>query len=238
MLRAANLILLLLYGPFLALWFLLSLYMHTALGFSAIQTGLAFVPPSIGLALAALFAPRFVARVGPRAVLAIVLLIGASGLLLLTRVSADGTYLSDVAPGAVLAAIGLGAALVPGTIAAMQGVPAEYNGIASGLTSTARLLGGALGLAVLTTLATSRADAELSSGAGSAAALVDGYQLAFAVGAAIALLAALLAAALLRQVGVPARALPRREDPASSTTPADTDGPAPALPERLRPRLR
>jgi sugar phosphate permease len=198
LLRAANLIVLLLYAPLFAMWFFLALYMHAALGYDAIQTGLAFLPMTIGVAIAATFAPRLVARFGPRAVLTTGLLLAAAGFLLLSRISASGSYLTDVAPGGVLAAIGLGASLVPGTIIAVQGVPPAQSGLASGLINTSRQIGGALGLAALTTLATSHTRSEVSSGAGAVPALADGYQLAFGVAVAICLLAALLAGLLIR----------------------------------------
>jgi Na+/melibiose symporter-like transporter len=199
LLRAANVIVLLLYAPFSALWFFLSLYMHAALGYDAIQTGLGFLPMTLTIALAALLVPRLVARFGPRVLLTAGLLIGSGGLLLLTRIGAEGSYVSDVLPGGVLAATGLGASLVPGTIVAVQGVPTGQNGLASGLINTARQLGGALGLAILITLAASHTHSQVSSGAGDLSALADGYRLAFAVGAAISLLAALLACVLARR---------------------------------------
>jgi EmrB/QacA subfamily drug resistance transporter len=199
LLRYANLIILLLYGAVFAMWFFLALYLHEALHHDALQTGVAFLPMTLGVAVTASFAPRLVARFGPRAVLTTGMLLAATGLGLLTGVRPDGTYLGQVLPGGVLAAVGMGMSLVPGTIVAVQGVPVAQSGLASGLINTSRLTGGALGLAILTTLATSRTHSELASGTASLPALTDGYQLAFGVGAAVCLFGALLAATLIRQ---------------------------------------
>jgi EmrB/QacA subfamily drug resistance transporter len=199
LLRYANLIILLLYGAVFAMWFFLALYLHEALHHDALQTGVAFLPMTLGVAVTASFAPRLVARFGPRAVLTTGMLLAATGLGLLTGVRPNGTYLGQVLPGGVLAAVGMGMSLVPGTIVAVQGVPVAQSGLASGLINTSRLTGGALGLAVLTTLATSRTHSELASGTASLPALTDGYQLAFGVGAAMCLFGALLAATLIRQ---------------------------------------
>jgi MFS family permease len=199
LLRYANLIILLLYGAVFAMWFFLALYLHEALHHDALQTGVAFLPMTLGVAVTASFAPRLVARFGPRAVLTTGMLLAATGLALLTGVRPNGTYLGQVLPGGFLAAVGMGMALVPGTIVAVQGVPVAQSGLASGLINTSRLTGGALGLAVLTTIATSRTHSELASGTASLSALTDGYQLAFGVGAALCVFGALLAATLIRQ---------------------------------------
>jgi EmrB/QacA subfamily drug resistance transporter len=199
MLRYANLIILLLYGAVFAMWFFLALYLHEALHHDAIETGLAFLPMTLGVAVTATQAPRLVARFGPRAVLTAGMLIAATGLALLTGVRPHGTYLGQVLPGGFLSAVGMGMALVPGTIVAVQGVPPAQSGLASGLINTSRLTGGALGLAALTTIATTRTNSEIASGTASLPALTDGYQLAFAVGAAICLVGAVLAATLIRQ---------------------------------------
>ena len=105
---------------------------------------------------------------------------------------------TDVLPGGVLAAMGLGLSLVPATIAAVSGVPAKESGLASGMLNTSRLIGGALGLAVLSTIAASRTRADLLVGASGSAALSGGFRLAFAVAAGFSLLGALAAITLLR----------------------------------------
>src|SRR5262249_58935349 len=104
-----------------------------------------------------------------------------------------GTYLSDVLPGGVLGAFGLGLALVPATIGAVQGVRKELSGLASGVLNTSRFVGAALGLAVLTTLAVSHTGAETDAGTAHATAVTDGFQLQFEVGAAFAALGVIAA---------------------------------------------
>ncbi len=198
-LRSANLVVLLLYSAIFAMWFFVSLYMQQDLHHDAIETGLAFLPMTLGVATAASLAPRLVRRFGARPVLTAGMVFAASGLALLTGVRPQGSYLEQVLPGGLLSALGLGLALVPATIVAVQGVPAALSGLASGLLNTSRLVGGALGLAVLTTLATSETHNRLAAGAHPALAQSDGYRLAFWVGAAICLVGAVAAATLLRR---------------------------------------
>ncbi len=197
-LRSANAVILLLYSAIFAMWFFVSLYMQQDLHHDAIETGLAFLPMTLAVAAAATLAPRLIPRLGARAVLTAGMVSATAGLALLTGVRPDGTYLAQVLPGGVLSAFGLGLALVPATIVAVRGVPAAASGLASGLLNTSRLVGGALGLAVLTTIATSHAHARIADGASRALAQTDGYQLAFTVGAALCFLGAVAAAVLLR----------------------------------------
>jgi EmrB/QacA subfamily drug resistance transporter len=197
-LSAANAIVFLLYSAVFAMWFFLSLYMQQVLGHDALSTGLAFVPMTLSVVLATSFAPRLVQRFGTRPVIVLGMLLSAAGLVLLTGVRPGGSYVAQVLPGGVLSALGLGLALVPATIAAVSGVPRSQSGLASGLLNTARLIGGALGLAVLSTIAASQTHADAHGGASALAALSSGFRLAFGVGAAISLLGALLAAVLLR----------------------------------------
>jgi EmrB/QacA subfamily drug resistance transporter len=209
LLRAANLVVVLLYSAIFAMWFFISLYMQQDLHHDAVQTGLAFLPMTLSVATAASLAPRLVRRLGARTVLTVGMIFAAAGLGLLTGVRPSGTYLVQVLPGGVLSALGLGLALVPATIAAVQGVPAALSGLASGLLNTSRLVGGALGLAVLTTLATSETNDRLAAGAGHALAQTDGYALAFRVGAVICLVGAVASATLLRRRREPAEAAGR-----------------------------
>jgi MFS family permease len=139
-------------------------------------------------------APRLVARLGVRAVVTLGMLCATGGLLLLTGVRPGGNYFVVVAPGGILSGLGMGLTLVSSTIAATQGVPRTQSGLASGLLNMSRLFGGALGLAVLSTIAASS-----SRGVGGGAwAMTDGFAVAFEVGAAITILAATLAALGLR----------------------------------------
>jgi EmrB/QacA subfamily drug resistance transporter len=197
-LRSANAVILLLYSAIFAMWFFVSLYMQQDLHHDAIETGLAFLPMTLAVAAAATLAPRLIPRLGARTVLTAGMVSATAGLALLTGVRPDGTYLAQVLPGGVLSAFGLGFALVPATIVAVRGVPAAESGLASGLLNTSRLVGGALGLAVLTTIATSHAHARIAEGASRVLAQTDGYQLAFTVGAALCFLGAVAAAVLLR----------------------------------------
>jgi EmrB/QacA subfamily drug resistance transporter len=199
LLRYANLIVLLLFSAVFAMWFFLALYLHEALHHDALETGIAFLPMTLAVAITATRAPSLVQRFGPRAVLTAGMLSAAVGLALLTRIQPDGDYLTQVLPGGVLAAIGLGGSLVPATIVAVQGVPNAQSGLASGLINTSRLTGGALGLAALTTLATAHQNSEIASGTGHLAALTAGYQLAFAIGAIVCVIGAVMAATLIRE---------------------------------------
>jgi EmrB/QacA subfamily drug resistance transporter len=197
-LRAANLVVFLLYSAVFAMWFFLSLYLQQVLHYDALKAGLSFVPMTLGVVLATSFAPRLVARWGARSVIAAGMLTSALGLLLLTGIRPGESYLTAVLPGGVLSALGLGLSLVPSTIAAVSGVPASESGLASGLLNTSRLIGGALGLAALSTIAASRTHAQVHAGASAVSALSGGFQLAFAVSAGLSLLGAFVALLLLR----------------------------------------
>jgi EmrB/QacA subfamily drug resistance transporter len=211
-LRAANLVVALLYSAVFSMWFFLTLYMQQVLHYSAVRAGLSFLPMTLSIVLTSSLAPRLVARLGVRPVLATGMLSAAVGLALLTGVRPGGSYLATVLPGGVLGAAGLGLSLVPATIAAVQGVSAAQTGLASGLLNTSRLAGGALGLAVLSTIAASHTRAQLAAGASNLGALTSGYQLALGVGAAICLAGALAAVALLR-TGAPAPAPQAEPEP-------------------------
>jgi EmrB/QacA subfamily drug resistance transporter len=197
-LRAANLVVLALYSGIFVMWFFLSLYAQEVLGFDAIQTGLGFLPMTLGVALASSQAPRLAAAIGARWTLTLGMLLAAVGLLLLSGIAPGGSYAGSVLPGGVLSAVGLGLALVPATIVAVQGVPPREAGLASGLLNTSRLLGGALGLAVLSTIAASRTHSELAVGTAQLRALTDGYSLALVVGAIVCAVGAVAAGLLLR----------------------------------------
>jgi MFS family permease len=197
-LRAANLVILLLGAALFAMWFFVSLFLQQVLGHGALETGLDFLPMTLSVVIAATIAPRLVTRFGARAVLTAGMLIAALGLGLLTGVSADGSYAALVLPGGVLSAIGLGTSMVPATIAAVQGVERSQSGLASGMINTSRLIGGAVGLAALATLATSHANSEIASGTAPLVAQAEGYQIAFAAAAGLCVLGAIAAAVMLR----------------------------------------
>ena len=193
-LRTSNLVVLLLYSAQFAMFFFLTLYLQQVLGLSALGAGLVFVPVTLSVVTGSTLAPRVAARFGLRAALTAGMLFAAGGLALLTRVTADGSWLQAL-PGGMLAGFGLGSSLVPATIAAVAGVAPAQAGLASGLLNTSRLLGGALGLAVLGTLAASHT---AHAGGDPLTALTDGFQLAFFLGALLCIAGALVAAALLR----------------------------------------
>jgi EmrB/QacA subfamily drug resistance transporter len=212
-LRAANLVIFLLYAAIFGFWFFQSLYMQGTLHYTALETGLAFVPMTLAVGIGATLAPRLARRVGARTVLAAGMLSATAGEALLTGVHPGGTYVGQVLPGGLFGAFGLGLALVPATIVAVQGVPAALSGLASGVLNTSRFVGAALGLAVLSTIAASHTHSEIASGTSAATALTDGFQLQFGVGAIFCLVGAVAAVVLLRpqREREPARAMAEAE---------------------------
>jgi EmrB/QacA subfamily drug resistance transporter len=206
-LRTANLAMLLLAAAMFAMWFLLSLYLQNILGADPLLTGAEFVPMTLGVVAGTVVAARLIDRIGARPVLIGGMLAVAGGLALLSGLSPTGSYVADALPGGVLAAFGLGVAMVATTIAAVQGVPSSEAGLASGMINTSRMVGGSIGIAALTTLAATHAQAGLDAGESSAVALTSGYGLAFTVGAGIALAGAVLTALMLRPERRPAPAV-------------------------------
>lgn len=173
-------------------WFFVSaLYLQGVLGYSAMQVGLAFLPSNLIMAAFSLgLSAKMVMRWGIRVPLGVGLLLAAIGLALFARAPVDGGFWLDVFPGMLLLGLGTGMALNPMLLAAMDGVPPEESGLASGVVNTAFMMGGALGLAVLASLADARSDALRAAGTGAVAALNSGYQLAFLLGAVFAGVAA------------------------------------------------
>jgi EmrB/QacA subfamily drug resistance transporter len=195
-LRAANLVVLLLYAANFPAWFFITLYLQQVLHYDAIEAGLGFLPMTLSIFLGSTLAPRAVARFGARRVITLGMLSMTVGMLWLTRIGPGGNYVGSVLGGAVLTALGMGFSLVPATIVAMQDVAGAQSGVASGVLNTSRLLGGALGLAILSTIASSQTNGELGVSAGRA--ITDGFDLAFTVAAVFALAAAVVAATKLR----------------------------------------
>jgi fucose permease len=195
-LRAANLVVVLLYAAQFPGWFFLTLYLQQVLHYDAIEAGLGFLPMTLSIFAVSSLAPRVVARFGPRRVITAGMSIGAVGMLLLTRVAPGGSYFSSVLAGAILSALGMGLSLVPSTIVSMQGVPRQQSGLASGLLNTSRLVGGALGLAVLSTIAASHTRGDV--GVSAARALTDGFGVAFSIAAAFLLAGAAVALLFLK----------------------------------------
>jgi len=186
-------------------WFFISaLYLQLVLGYDPLQVGLAFLPSNLIMGAFSLgLSAKMVMRFGIRSPLAAGLLLAAAGLALFALSPVDGSFIAHVLPGMTLLGLGAGMAFNPVLLAAMSDVDPSESGLASGVVNTSFMMGGALGLAVLASLAAARTDVLLSSGAGSLVALNGGYHVAFAVGAAFAAAAALLGAVLLR-AGAPA----------------------------------
>jgi EmrB/QacA subfamily drug resistance transporter len=180
-------------------WFFVSaLYMQLVLGYSAMQVGLAFLPSNLIMAAFSLgISAKMVMRFGTRLPLAAGLLLTAAGLALFALSPVDGGFALHVLPGMTLLGIGCGMAMNPVLLVAMSDVEQSESGLASGVVNTAFMMGGALGLAVLASLAAARTENLLAAGAAPAAALNGGYHAAFAVGAVFAAAAAFLSAVLL-----------------------------------------
>ena len=181
-------------------WFFLSaLYLQLVLGYSPLQVGLAFLPANLVMGAFSLgLSAKLVMRFGIRAPLAAGLLIAAAGLLLFARAPVDGSFAVDVLPSMLLLGFGAGMAFNPVLLAAMSDVEPSESGLASGVVNTSFMMGGALGLAVLASLAAARSDGLASAGADAVTALNGGYHVAFVVGAVCAATAGVLGGLLLR----------------------------------------
>jgi predicted MFS family arabinose efflux permease len=196
---AANVVGVLWAAAMFAWFFLSALYLQLVLGYSPLQVGLAFLPANLIMgALSVGLSAKLVMRYGFRRPLATGLLLAAAGLALFARAPVGGTFIVDVLPSMILLGIGAGIAFTPVLLAAMSDVSPEESGLASGLVNTAFMMGGALGLAVLASIAASRTDSLQASGSSHLAALVGGYHAAFIGGALFAAAAATIGAALLR----------------------------------------
>ncbi|HEU4421159.1 MAG TPA: MFS transporter, partial [Pilimelia sp.] len=187
-------------------WFFLSaLYLQLVIGYSPLQVGLAFLPANLIMAVFSLgLSAKLVMRFGIRIPLATGLLLAAAGLALFARAPVDGTFVVDVLPSMILLGVGAGMAFNPVLLAAMSDVAPRDAGLASGVVNTSFMMGGALGLAILASLAASRTETLAAAGDGPLAALTGGYHAAFIVGALFAAAAAVLSGALLRPGTAPA----------------------------------
>jgi EmrB/QacA subfamily drug resistance transporter len=197
-LRAANLIVALLFGAMFGMWYFVSLFLQEVKGENALVAGISFLPMTLLVFAGSATAPKLVARLGVRTTLGIGMSLATLGFLVLATVDATSAYEVAILPGGMLTALGTGWSLVPATIVAVKGVSPEQNGLASGVVNTSRLVGGTLGLAVLTTIATSRTNDLLGGGTAQLDALTSGYKVAFLIGAALCLSGAIAAVTLLR----------------------------------------
>ncbi len=177
------------------MFFLLSLYMQQVLGFSPIKTGVGYLAVALTSIVAAGVAQALVTRIGVKPVLTTGLALIAGGLVLFTQISVDGTYAGDLLAGFLMVGVGLGFSFVPISIAALSVQPRDA-GLASGLINTSQQIGGALGVAILTTVATTRTESLIADGTAQPLALTEGFSLAFWVAfafAGLSILATLLA---------------------------------------------
>ncbi len=199
-LTGANVVGILTGASLFSMFFFISLYMQNVLGYSAIKAGLSYLPLAVTIIIAAGIASVLVTRIGFKPVLAAGMLLIAGGLLWFGQISAGGSFLSDLLGPMLLAAVGLGFAFVPQTIAAVSGVAEREAGLASGLINTSQQVGGALGLALLSTVAFPQIEdaAIASGGAPTAATLTEGYADAFMVGAGVAALGVIATLTLIR----------------------------------------
>lgn len=190
----------------LGMFFLLSLYVSIAMGYTPVETGLSFLPFPIVLAIVSNIVPRFIIpKFGFKRILVAGTLLVSLGLLWLTQLSADSTYLMGILPAILLISSGMGLSFVSVTIAATSGVPAQEAGLASGLLNTSQQMGGALGLAVLSGVATSFSESGTS--ASPVAALLKGDKAAFAAASMITLVALLVAIFVIRDQKRPVSAI-------------------------------
>ena len=194
----ANAIQALLIAGMFGMFFLGTLYLRRVLGYDALQIGLAFLPTTVVMGTLSLrYSERLIMRFGPRGILLPGLVLIAAGLLLFTRVPVHGSYLADVLPTLLLLGAGIGVSFAALMTLAMSGVTPAEAGLASGLVNTTAQVGGALGLAVLATLAATRTHTLVVHGHAAASALTGGYRMGFLVAAVLVLAAIPIAAFVL-----------------------------------------
>ena len=179
---------------FLSMFFFITLYMQSVLGFSPIAAGTAYLPVTVGVGIAAGISTGLVARIGTRPIIVAGAVIGAGGVYWLSRIPVHGSYLTDLLPGLVVMAFGLGAVMVGVQNAANAGVPADKAGLAAALITTSSTVGAALGLAILTAIATSRSTHLIAAHASTAHALTGGFHAALVTCSAFLIGAAVIAA--------------------------------------------
>jgi EmrB/QacA subfamily drug resistance transporter len=184
-LTAANVVGFIMGTAMFAMFLMLTLYMQQVLAFSALKTGVGYLAVAGTAIIWANFAAAAVTRIGVKPVLVFGMATMTVGLVYFTQVSVDGSYWGDLLPGFLLIGLGLPFAFVPVTIAAVAGTKQQEAGLASGLINTSQQIGGAVGIAILSTIAVSTTDDALASGTAAPSALTDGFQAAFWAGAAI-----------------------------------------------------
>jgi EmrB/QacA subfamily drug resistance transporter len=185
-------------GAMFAMFLMLTLYMQQVLDYSAMKTGVAYLAVAGTAILWSAVAAQLVTKIGVKPVLVVGMTALTAGLILFTQVSVGGSYVTDLLPGFLLIGVGLGFSFVPISIAALAGVADEEQGLASGLINTSQQIGGALGIAILSTVATTQASNAIGAGTPVPVALTDGFQTAFFVGVGIAAVGVLAALFLVR----------------------------------------
>ncbi|HET7119970.1 MAG TPA: MFS transporter [Solirubrobacterales bacterium] len=208
----ANVVGILVGASLFSMFFFISLYMQQVLGYSPIHAGLSYLPLAVSIIISAGVASSLVTKVGFKPILAIGMLLIATGLLWFSQIDVHGSFLADILGPSLLAAVGLGFAFVPGTIAAVSGVEDRQQGLASGLINTSQQVGGALGLAVLAAIANSTI-----GDSSDPAVLTEGFQTAFLVGAGFAILGLVATLLLIRSADSRAHVEIGRE-PAAETS--------------------
>jgi len=210
-LSAANVVMALLAGAWIPLWFFLNLYLQQVLGYSAFRGGLALLPMTVAIMVLMVgFTERFIGRFGVKANLVAGLLLLAVSLVLFANTPVDGRFVAHVLPASLLAALGMSLSYIPATISGMSGARPEETGLASGLINTSYQIGSALGLAAMVAVASGRTAGRLAAGTQHVAALNSGFHAAFLGAAAVAAGGALLTLVALRAPGAPPAVEPVR----------------------------
>jgi MFS family permease len=191
---------------FYSMFFFITLYMQNVLGYSEIAAGAAYLPTTFAVAIAAAVGAQLFVHVGTRPVIVVGALLGAGGVFWLSRIPYDGSYLTDLLPPLVIMALGLGATFVGVTTAAQAGVPPDRAGLAAALINASTWLGGALGIAIFSAIATSRTQDLMAAGLSEPEALTEGFQRALLVCAIFVLAAAAIALRATNTRGEPVAA--------------------------------
>jgi predicted MFS family arabinose efflux permease len=196
-----------------SMFLMLTLYMQNVLGYSPLQAGVAYLAVAGSAIVWSAVAAQLVTRLGVKPVLVVGMASLTAGLVYFTQINVHGSYVADLLPGFLLVAVGIGFAFVPISIAALAGVEARESGLASGLINTSQQIGGALGIAALSTIATSRTTHALDAGTPLHNALVHGFTGAFVAGVGIAAVGVLAALALIRRSELEQAAAPVELEP-------------------------
>ena len=203
-LSTANGVMLVVAGGMFAMFFFATIYVQEVLDYSPLKAGFAFLPFTVGIIVGSVMAQQLIPRIGVRAQIMIGLALAALGLLLMTRITPEGSYVGQLLPAVIVMSIGMGNTFVPLTLLATTNVAVEDAGLASGLFNTSQQIGGALGLSILSTLAASRTEGLIGDGSNPVGALVDGYHLAFLIGAVFIAAGAVAILLLIRRRDVAA----------------------------------